>query len=139
MGNSSLSTISREEVVENGCIEGSDGALSEIIIIGFNLWAKIIMRILDQNLNHIGILFAEFTKSLILLVELIVLHGGEEAIILLLLISLPVLLHDDGPSEVLQEVSAEYSHRFRLMVPSEMMIDPLPLIVELFIFGEICH
>jgi hypothetical protein len=47
LGNGSLSTVGREEVVENGSIERTDGSLTEVIVVGFNFRAAIVVRIFN--------------------------------------------------------------------------------------------
>jgi hypothetical protein len=47
LGNGSLSTVGREEVVENGSIERTDGSLTEVIVVGFNFGAAIVVRIFN--------------------------------------------------------------------------------------------
>ena len=96
MSDGALSAISAEEVIEDSCVERADCALTEIVVVGFNLGASIVVRVLDQDLNHVGILPAELSQVLLALEQLVVLHGGDEAIELFLLVSLSVLLHNNG-------------------------------------------
>ena len=68
LSDGALSAIGREEVVENGRVEGADCALTEVIIVGFNLGAAIVVGVLNENLDQIGIDAAEFAESLMSLV-----------------------------------------------------------------------
>lgn len=68
MSDGALSAIGREEVVENGRVEGADCALTEVIIVGFNLGAAIVVRVLNENFDQVGVDAAEFAESLMSLV-----------------------------------------------------------------------
>jgi hypothetical protein len=51
LGNGALSAIGREEVVENGRVEGANGALCEIVVIGFDLRAAVVVRVFNEYLD----------------------------------------------------------------------------------------
>ena len=68
LSDGALSAIGREEVVENGRVEGADCALTEVIIVGFNLGAAIVVRVLNENFDQVGVDAAEFAESLMSLV-----------------------------------------------------------------------
>ena len=110
LSNRALSSVRAEEVVEDGSVERAHCALSEIVVVGFNLRATVVVRIFNEDLDHVCILCAELSQSLLAAVELVILHGGDEAIELLLLIPLATLLNYDRASQMLQEVSPEDLH-----------------------------
>ena len=112
LSDGSLSSVRREEVVEDGSVQGADGSLSEVVIVRLDLGGTIVVRVTDQNLDHVRVLSAEIAQSHLTLLQGIVLKGGEEAIELLLLVALAVLLDYDGACEVLQEICAEDSQGF---------------------------
>lgn len=64
MSDGALSAVGREEVVENGSVEWADCALTEVIIVGFNLWAAIVVGVLNEDLDQVGVDAAEFAESL---------------------------------------------------------------------------
>ena len=112
LSDGSLSSVRREEVVEYGSVQGADGSLSEVVIVGLDLGRAVVVRVTDQNLDHVRVLSAEIAQGHLALLQGIVLEGGEEAIELLLLVALTVLLNHDGACQVLQEVCAEDSQGF---------------------------
>ena len=102
MGDGALSAVGSEEVVENGRVEGADCALTEVIVVSFNLRAAIVVGVLNEDFDQVGVNAAEFAESLMSLVESIVLKRGDESIELLLLISLSALLYHNRSSEMLE-------------------------------------
>lgn len=38
LSQASASSVTREQVVEDGCVDGSDGSFTEVIIVGFDVW-----------------------------------------------------------------------------------------------------
>ena len=60
LSDGALSAIGSEEVVENGGVEGADCALTEVIVVSFNLWAAIVVGVLNKDLDQVGVDAAEF-------------------------------------------------------------------------------
>ena len=137
MSDGALSAISAEEVIEDSCVERADCALTEIVVVGFNLGASVVVRVLDQYLNHVGILPAELSQVLLALEQLVVLHGGDEAIELFLLVSLSVLLHNNGACKVLKKVSSEHCHGFRGVLTCEVMVDALAFVIGFLVICKV--
>jgi hypothetical protein len=102
LGHCALPPISTEEVVEDCRVEGADGTFTEIVIVGFDLGAAIVMGILDEDLDHVCVLHAELSQGLLTLVQLPVLHRGDETVKLLFLVPLAMLLNNDRASKVLE-------------------------------------
>ena len=61
LSDGALSAVGSEEVVENGRVEGADCTLTEVIVVGFNLGATIIVGVLNEDFDQVGIDAAEFT------------------------------------------------------------------------------
>ncbi len=98
LSDGALSAVGSEEIVENGGVEGTDCALTEVIVVSFNLGAAIVVGVFNEDLDQVGINAAEFAERLMSLVESIVLKRGDESVELLLLISLSALLYNYRPS-----------------------------------------
>ena len=62
LSDGALSAIGSEEVVENGRVEGADCTLTEVIVVGFNLGATIVVGVFYEDLDQVGIDAAEFTE-----------------------------------------------------------------------------
>ena len=62
MSDGALSAVGSEEVVENGRVEGADCTLTEVIVVGFDLGATIVVGVLYEDLDQVGIDAAEFTE-----------------------------------------------------------------------------
>ena len=137
MSNGSPPSIGTEEVVEYGCIEWADGPFSEIVVVGLDLGAAIIMRIFDKNFDHVGVFRAELTQALFALVELVILHRGNEAVELLFLVTLTVLLDNNGACQMLEEVGTEHLHCFTCAAFGKVVVDALSLGISLFVEKEV--
>ena len=107
LGDGALPAVGREEVVEDGSVDWAHRLLTEVVVVSLDLGAAVVVRVLDEHLDHVCVLSAEISQGGVLAGECAVLKGGDEAIELLLLVAVAVLLHDDGSSEVLKELSAE--------------------------------
>lgn len=137
MSDGASSLVCGEEVVEDGGVKGADSLLAEIVIVGLDFRAAVVVGVLDEALDHVGILAAELSQVLVLSVEGVVLEGGDEAIKLLLLVSLTVLLHDDGASEVLQEVSAETYKSLIIASLGKISIDSAAIVISALVVLEV--
>jgi hypothetical protein len=62
LSDGALSAIGSEEVVENGRVEGADCTLTEVIVVGFNLGATIVVGVFYEDLDQVGIDAAEFAE-----------------------------------------------------------------------------
>ena len=91
------------------------------------------MRVTHEDLDHVRVLAAELTQSLLLLVHRVVLERGNETIELLLLVTLARLLHYNRAGQVLQEVGTEDCHGLGGVLTSERMVDSLLLVVEVLV------
>lgn len=137
LSDGALSAIGSEEVVENGRVEGADCALTEVIVVGFNLGAAIVVGVLNEDLDQVSINAAEFAERLMSLVESIVLKRGDKSVELLLLISLSALLNNYRSSEMLEKLLSENSHCFGIVFTCKVMIESLALVVYLFILRKV--
>ena len=137
LSDGALSAVGSEEIVENGGVEGTDCALTEVIVVSFNLGAAIVVGVFNEDLDQVGINAAEFAERLMSLVESIVLKRGDESVKLLLLISLSALLNNYRSSEMLEKLLSENSHCFGIVFTGKVMIESLALVVYLFILRKV--
>jgi len=133
LGNSTLSAVRREEVVENGCVDRSHSALTEVIVVGFDLRRAVVVRVLNQCLNQVGVLNAELTEIQSSSEKSVVLKGRDKAVKLLFLVAESVFLNHYRPSQVLEQVSAESLHTLSSCSLRVGTIDSLAFVVCLFI------
>ena len=68
-----LPAVSAEEIVKDGGVEGTHGALTVVIVVSSNLGASAVVRLFNQDLDHVGVLAAELSQVLVALVESVVL------------------------------------------------------------------
>ena len=137
LSDGALSAVGSEEIVENGGVEGTDCALTEVIVVSFNLGAAIVVGVFNEDLDQVGINAAEFAERLMSLVESIVLKRGDESVKLLLLISLSALLNNYRASEMLEKLLSENSHSLGIVFTGKVMVESLTLIVDLFILRKV--
>jgi len=81
--------------------------------------------IFDEDLDHVGVLLTELAEVKSTSEESVVLQRSNKAIELLLLVTLSVLLDDDGAGKVLEEVGTESLHGLRRAASGEAVIDTL--------------
>ena len=94
--------VRTEEVEENSGVEGADGLLAEVVVVGVNLVAAEVVRAINRSLHEARVSLAELFESQTLVLEVPVLERGEETVKLLLLIPQLVLLDDNVASQVLK-------------------------------------
>jgi len=71
LSNVSSSSISTEEIVENGRVQWSDSLVSHIIVVGVNLRALVVVRLLNHLFNNFAVFSAELVHRLVLILELV--------------------------------------------------------------------
>ena len=103
-----LSTAVRTEEVEEDCgVEWSDGLLTEVVIVGLNLVAPVVVGALCLGRHQAGVSTREFKKRLFLVLEVSERQRSHKSIELLFLISEAVIFVNDASSQVLKELLAE--------------------------------
>ena len=99
--------VRTEEVEENSGVEGADGLLAEVVVVGVDLVAAEVVRAVSRGLHQAGVCLAELFESQTLVLEVPVLERGEETVELLLLVPNLVLFDDNVASQVLKKVFSE--------------------------------
>lgn len=107
LGEVSLDAVSAEEIVEDGRVQRSDLSLLEIVVVGANLGALEVVRRVDVVLNDASVLFTERIEAHLLALEVVRARCEQEAVELLLLVSLTRLLDDDVHRKVLKKALLE--------------------------------
>jgi hypothetical protein len=81
--------------------------ISEVVVVGLDLWALVVVRNVNRSFDHLGVLNTELLHRLRLALELREGGTSQEPFKLLLLVSVSVLLHDNFHGELLQELVFE--------------------------------
>ena len=107
MGEAASESITREEEIEDCRVEWLERGVTEIIIVSLNLRALEVMGLADKHLDDQTVFFAPVFEAQILVFKPHDVHGDEEAVELLFLVSLTVLLDDNSLSKMLQKLILE--------------------------------
>jgi len=75
LSNVSSSSISTEEIVEDGRVQWSNSLVSHIIVVGVDLGALVVVRLLDHLFNNFAVFSAELVHGLVLILKLVNLSG----------------------------------------------------------------
>lgn len=99
--------VCAEEVVEHSWVERPDCLISEVIVVGLDLWALVVVRLINHSLDHLSVAYAKLLHCGWLALQMRQVRGGQQSLELLLLVSVSVFLHDDFHRKLLQELVLE--------------------------------
>ena len=100
-----LVPVGAEEIVEESGVDGLDGLLLEVVVVGHDLRCLVLVRVLDQGFNQAGVSLAELGKANIRIAEQARHLGNGQSVQLLSLVSEAVLLNHNLLAQVVKESS----------------------------------
>ena len=77
LGPSLAATIGTEEVEEDSSVERADSLLTEVIVVGINLMAAVVMRAVSGLLHQLRVVPGEFSKSGTCLFKVLIMERGH--------------------------------------------------------------
>jgi hypothetical protein len=69
LSNASLGSVGRKEIVEQRSIQWSNRLISKIIIVRLDLWALVVVRLINHGLNKSAVFIAESLHCIVLVSE----------------------------------------------------------------------
>ena len=104
LGPGLTAAVSTEEVEENGRVQRFNSLFSEVVVVGVNLGATIVVSTLSSCFHQARVSHGEFAKALVIALKFPEVARGDESVELLLLVANLVLFHDNASSEMLEEI-----------------------------------
>lgn len=135
MGNVSLGSIRREEIVEKGRVEWPNSLISEIVIVSLDFWAFVVMGLLDHSLDQSAVLLAKGFHGIISVPESWLVGGNEKSIKLFFLVPLSIFLYNDLLREVDKQLISE-SGQGVVLFTTEVGEDLISLLGDISIVSE---